>query len=152
MYFCTIYYHSTIRTLRTRPIVRFMLHLKKVHHIAIICSDYQRSLDFYTRILGFRVLEEHYRYERQSYKTDLALGNDYIIELFSFPSPPPRLSYPEATGLRHIAFEVDNLANEVEELDRLCISYEPVRVSEYSMKHFLFIKDPDGLPIELYER
>lgn len=128
-----------------------MLHLKKVHHIAVICSDYQRSLDFYTRILGFEILAEHYREERQSYKTDLALGSDYVVELFSFPSPPPRPSYPEAAGLRHLAFAVESIAEAAAELDRLGIAHEQVRVDEYSQKRFLFLKDPDSLPIELYE-
>ena len=128
-----------------------MLHLNKVHHIAIICSDYQRSLDFYTHVLGLRVLAEHYREERQSYKTDLALGDDYVIELFSFPSPPSRLTRPEATGLRHLAFEVDNIDESVRELDALGINHETVRTDEYTSKRFLFFQDPDGLPIELYE-
>ena len=128
-----------------------MLHLNKVHHIAIICSDYQRSLDFYTHVLGLRVLAEHYREERQSYKTNLALGDDYIIELFSFPSPPSRLTRPEAAGLRHLAFEVDNIDESVRELDALGINHETVRTDEYTSKRFLFFQDPDGLPIELYE-
>ena len=128
-----------------------MLHLNKVHHIAIICSDYQRSLDFYTHVLGLRVLAEHYREERQSYKTDLALGDDYIIELFSFPSPPSRLTRPEAAGLRHLAFEVDNIDESVRELDALGINHGTVRTDEYTSKRFLFFQDPDGLPIELYE-
>ena len=129
-----------------------MLHLNKVHHIAIICSDYQRSLDFYTHVLGMRVLAEHYREERLSYKTDLALGEDYVIELFSFPSPPSRLTHPEATGLRHLAFEVDNIDESVRELDALKINHETVRTDEYTSKRFLFFHDPDGLPIELYEK
>ena len=129
-----------------------MLHLNRVHHIAIICSDYQRSLDFYTRILGFRVLSEHYREARQSYKTDLALGENYVIELFSFPSPPSRLTHPEAAGLRHLAFEVDNLDDEITELERLGVEYEPIRTDELTQRRFLFFKDPDGLPIEMYER
>lgn len=129
-----------------------MLHLNKVHHIAIICSDYQRSLHFYTHVLGMRVLAEHYREERQSYKTDLALGDDYVIELFSFPSPPSRLTHPEAAGLRHLAFEVDGIAKTVQELDALGVSHEEVRTDEYTGKRFLFFQDPDGLPIELYER
>ena len=128
-----------------------MLHLNKVHHIAIICSDYQRSLDFYTHVLGLRVLAEHYREERQSYKTDLALGDDYVIELFSFPSPPSRVTRPEAAGLRHLAFEVDNIDESVRELDALGINHETVRTDEYTSKRFLFFQDPDGLPIELYE-
>lgn len=129
-----------------------MIHLNKVHHIAIICTDYQRSLYFYTHVLGFRVLGEHYREARQSYKTDLALGDEYVIELFSFPSPPPRLTHPEAAGLRHLAFEVTNLDDEVKELERLDIAHEPIRMDEITNRRFLFLKDPDDLPIELYER
>lgn len=129
-----------------------MLQLNRVHHIAIICSDYRRSLDFYTRVLGFRVIAEHYRAERQSYKTDLALCDDYVIELFSFPSPPARVSRPEAAGLRHLAFEVNDIDDAVKELDALHISCEDVRTDEYTGKRFLFFADPDDLPIELYER
>ena len=129
-----------------------MLHLNKVHHIAVICSDYRRSLDFYTRILGLRLLAEHYRERRQSYKADLALGDDYVIELFSFPSPPPRLTHPEAAGLRHLAFEVDNVVQVVLELDTLSVPHEEVRTDEYTGKRFLFFQEPDGLPIEVYEK
>ena len=129
-----------------------MLQLNRVHHIAIICSDYRRSLDFYTRVLGFQVIAEHYRAERQSYKTDLALGEDYVIELFSFPSPPARVSRPEAAGLRHLAFEVDDIDDAVRELDTLHITHESIRTDEYTGKRFLFFTDPDDLPIELYER
>ena len=128
-----------------------MLNLKKVHHIAIICSDYKRSLDFYTRVLGFHVIAEHYRTERQSYKTDLALGDDYIVELFSFPSPPPRMTRPEAAGLRHIAFEVDDVTKAAMELDKLDVPHEAIRIDEYTNRRFFFFQDPDGLPIELYE-
>ena len=128
-----------------------MINLKKVHHIAIICSDYQRSLEFYTQVLGFHVIAEHYRTERQSYKTDLALGDDYIIELFSFPSPPPRVTRPEATGLRHLAFEVDDVTKAAMELDKLNVPHEAVRIDEYTNRRFFFFQDPDGLPIELYE-
>ena len=129
-----------------------MLRLNKVHHIAVICSDYQRSLDFYTRILGLKVLAEHYRESRDSYKTDLALGDEYVIELFSFPSPPPRVTNPEAAGLRHLAFEVDSIAETVAELDALGVAHEEVRTDEFTGKHFLFFQDPDGLPIEVYEK
>jgi glyoxylase I family protein len=129
-----------------------MLNLNKVHHIAIICSDYQRSLDFYTCILGFSVLAEHYRESRKSYKADLALGDEYVIELFSFPSPPPRVTNPEAVGLRHLAFEVDSITDTVQELDTLGIAHEHVRADEYTGKQFFFFKDPDGLPIEVYEK
>ena len=129
-----------------------MLHLNKVHHIAVICSDYQQSLDFYTRILGLKVLAEHYRESRDSYKTDLALGDEYVIELFSFPSPPLRVTNPEAAGLRHLAFEVDSIAETVAELDALGVAHEEVRTDEFTGKHFLFFQDPDGLPIEVYEK
>ena len=129
-----------------------MLHLNKVHHIAIICSDYQKSLEFYTRVLGLRVLAEHYRAERDSYKADLALDDQYVIELFSFPSPPPRPTHPEAAGLRHLAFEVANLNDELKELERLGVPHEVVRTDPYTGKRFVFLQDPDGLPIELYEK
>ena len=128
-----------------------MITLKRIHHIAIICSDYQRSLEFYTRVLGLHVIAEHYRAERQSFKTDLALGEDYIIELFSFPSPPPRMTRPEATGLRHLAFEVDDVAKAAKELDKLDVPHEAIRIDEYTNRRFFFFQDPDGLPIELYE-
>ncbi len=129
-----------------------MLKINQIHHIAIICSDYERSLRFYVDVLGFRVLAEHYRTERQSFKTDLALGDNYVIELFSFPSPPARLSHPEATCLRHLAFEVTDVEEAVAELDKLGVKHEAVRVDEYTQKRFVFLQDPDGLPIELYER
>lgn len=129
-----------------------MLHLNKIHHIAIICSDYRLSLDFYTRILGLKVLAEHYREARMSYKTDLALGEDYVIELFSFPSPPQRVTNPEAAGLRHLAFEVDDIVQTVRELDALGVSHEELRTDENTGKRFLFFHDPDGLPIEVYEK
>ncbi len=128
-----------------------MLHLDGIHHIAIICSDYRRSLDFYTRVLGLRLLAEHYRADRDSYKADLALGNEYVIELFSFPSPPPRLTHPEAAGLRHLAFSVKDINEVVAALDGQGIGHEPVRIDEYTQKRFLFLSDPDNLPIELYE-
>ena len=128
-----------------------MLHLNKVHHIAIICSDYQKSLYFYTRILGLRVLAEHYRAGRQSYKADLALDEEYVIELFSFPSPPPRPTHPEAAGLRHLAFGVSSIAEATRELEALGISHEDIRTDEYTGRQFFFFQDPDGLPIELYE-
>ena len=129
-----------------------MLHLNKVHHIAIICSDYQKSLDFYTRVLGLSVLAEHYRAERNSYKADLTLDDQYVIELFSFPSPPPRPTHPEAAGLRHLAFEVAHLNDELKELERLGVPHEVVRTDPYTGKRFVFLQDPDGLPIELYEK
>lgn len=129
-----------------------MLKLNQVHHIAIICSDYARSLQFYTKVLGFKIIAEHYRQERQSYKTDLALGEQYVVELFSFPDPPSRLTRPEATGLRHLAFEVDDIDVAVASLDQDGISHEPIRIDEYTHKRFVFFEDPDRLPIELYEK
>ena len=129
-----------------------MLKINKVHHIALICSDHKRSLNFYTRVLSLRLINEHYREERKSYKADLALGDEYIIELFSFPNPPVRLTHPEAAGLRHLAFEVDCMETAVQELDNMHIPHEPIRLDEFTQKQFVFFQDPDGLPIELYEK
>lgn len=125
--------------------------LKQIHHIAIICSDYKRSKHFYTDILGLEVVREVYRAERQSYKLDLSLDGQYVIELFSFPSPPPRPSYPEARGLRHLAFAVSDLEQMVSHLSAHGISSEPIRIDEFTGKRFTFIADPDDLPIEFYE-
>lgn len=124
--------------------------LKSIHHIAIICSDYERSKDFYTRILGLDIVREVYRESRQSWKLDLSLNGQYIIELFSFPSPPPRPSGPEARGLRHLAFAVDDLDKAVAALQAVEITTEPIRTDEYTGKRFTFFADPDGLPLELY--
>ena len=126
--------------------------LNKVHHIAIICSDYKQSKKFYVEELGLEPLQEIYREERGSYKLDLALNGNYIIELFSFPKPPPRSTRPEATGLRHLAFEVDDLDTSLLDLAEKGILAEPVRTDEYTQKKFTFIFDPDNLPIELYQR
>lgn len=129
-----------------------MLMLKKVHHIAIICSNYAASKQFYTAVLGFSIVREVYRQERDSYKLDLVLNGDYIIELFSFPDPPPRPGRPEACGLRHLAFEVDDVAAVAAALLQKNVITEPVRVDEFTGKKFTFFADPDGLPLELYER
>ncbi len=128
-----------------------MLNLKALHHIAIICSDYSRSKHFYTEILGLRILAEVYREERDSYKLDLALGNEYLIELFSFPDPPSRVSRPEAAGLRHLAFAVQDVHLERQKLIDSGIEVEPIRVDEFTGRKFTFFEDPDGLPLELYE-
>lgn len=125
--------------------------IKAVHHIAIICSDYGQSKDFYTRILGFTIVREVFREERRSYKLDLALDGHYVIELFSFPDPPARPSRPEACGLRHLAFAVDDLERGVEELKMQGVITEPIRIDEFTGKRFTFFADPDGLPLELYE-
>lgn len=128
-----------------------MLPLKKVHHIAIICSDYEKSKYFYTQVLGLEIIQEVYRKERQSYKLDLALNGSYVIELFSFPDPPKRVSRPEAAGLRHLAFEVNDIKKTRESLLFHNIEAEIIRTDEYTDKRFFFISDPDGLPIEFYE-
>ncbi|WP_215232350.1 SMU1112c/YaeR family gloxylase I-like metalloprotein [Dyadobacter linearis] len=128
-----------------------MLKLNAVHHIAIICSDYQKSKAFYTEVLGFNIDREVLRAERQSYKLDLSLNGQYCIELFSFPSPPARPSRPEACGLRHIAFEVTDIEEAIAALNEKEIYPEPIRVDEFTGKRFTFFADPDDLPIELYE-
>lgn len=128
-----------------------MICLNSIHHIAIICSDYQKSKQFYTSVLGLEVLQEVYRDERQSFKLDLALNGIYTIELFSFPNPPKRVSRPEANGLRHLAFEVDSILETKAFLISNGIISEEIRTDEYTQKRFFFIEDPDGLPIEFYE-
>ncbi len=127
------------------------MKINKIHHIAIICSDYEKSKHFYTHILGLKVIREVYRENRQSYKLDLALNHDYVIELFSFPNPPPRTSRPEATGLRHLAFEVEDLETVISHLKSFGVEVEPIRIDEFTQKRFTFIADPDQLPIEFYE-
>lgn len=127
------------------------LGITQVHHIAIICSDYARSKAFYTEVLGFDILQEVYRETRDSYKLDLALNGQYIIELFSFPNPPVRPSRPEACGMRHLAFQVEDLDLVVQEINAQNLAIEPIRVDEFTGKRFTFMADPDDLPIELYE-
>ncbi|KON83628.1 hypothetical protein AF331_15730 [Rossellomorea marisflavi] len=127
------------------------MHLQAVHHIAIICSDYEASKAFYTDLLGFTIIREVYREDRDSYKLDLALNGTYLIELFSFPEAPERASYPEARGLRHLAFEVENMEEVVAELHQSGIQVEDIRIDPYTSKRFTFFSDPDGLPLELYE-
>jgi len=126
--------------------------LNKVHHTAIICSNYEVSKRFYIDVLGLEVIREIYRKERQSYKLDLALNGHYIIELFSFPNPPKRPSRPEASGLRHLAFKVDDLEKIIAHCVANNIQAEPIRVDEFTQKRFTFIADPDDLPIEFYEK
>lgn len=127
------------------------MRLNKIHHVAVICADYERSKQFYTDVLGLEIKSEHYRRQRDSWKADCWLGDTYIVELFSFPDSPARPSYPEAAGLRHLAFEVSDMDAAVGELDGRRIAHEPVRTDEYTGKRFVFFSDPDGLPIELYE-
>ncbi|MDO9256197.1 MAG: VOC family protein [Bacteroidales bacterium] len=126
--------------------------LNRIHHTAILCSDYEKSKAFYTSILCLEIIHETYREERQSYKLDLSLNGEYVIELFSFPDPPKRVSRPEATGLRHIAFEVDDLDAVVKRFKESNTIAEPIRVDEITGKRFTFIFDPDNLPVELYEK
>jgi glyoxylase I family protein len=129
-----------------------MLRINRVHHIAIICSDYQRSKHFYSEVLGLRIVQEVFRAERNSYKLDLKVGGQYQIELFSFPDPPARPSRPEAAGLRHLAFEVDNIDEAISAIEKHGIIVEAVRIDEHTGKRFTFFADPDGLPIEFYEK
>jgi glyoxylase I family protein len=128
-----------------------MIQVKSIHHIAIICSDYDQSKHFYVEILGFPIIRETYRAERQSYKLDLRVTDTEAIELFSFPDPPPRPTTPEACGLRHLAFAVDDLDATVSNLQAQRIDLEPIRLDELTGKRFVFFRDPDGLPLELYE-
>ncbi|MDL4840264.1 SMU1112c/YaeR family gloxylase I-like metalloprotein [Aquibacillus rhizosphaerae] len=123
-----------------------------IHHVAIICSNYPVSKHFYVEKLGLKIIREVYRKERDSYKLDLALGDEYVIELFSFPSAPTRPSYPEAQGLRHIAFTVHDIDKVVTYLKEQAIEVEEIRVDEITNKRFAFFADPDQLPIEIYEK
>lgn len=121
------------------------MKLSRIHHVAVICSDYSRSLAFYTKTLGLRLIAENYRADRQSYKADLALGDDYVVELFSFPSPPRRVTNPEAAGLRHLAFATDDLDAVLAELDKANIPHEDVRIDGYTGRRFFFFRDPKSL-------
>ena len=123
----------------------------KIHHIAIICSNYEISKKFYTEVLGLKILREVYREERQSYKLDLGIEDEYVIELFSFPNPPKRPSRPESCGLRHLAFSVENIEEKKKELVSKILVCEEIRIDEFTGKKFFFTQDPDGLPLEFYE-
>lgn len=125
--------------------------LRSIHHVAIICSNYAVSKRFYTETLGLAVIAEHYREARRSYKLDLALPDGTQLELFSFPDAPPRPSRPEAQGLRHLAFAVDDVAQSKAWLERQGVAVEAIRLDEYTGRRFTFFADPDGLPLELYE-
>ena len=122
-----------------------------IHHIAIICSNYEVSKKFYTDVLGLNIVREVYREERQSYKLDLAIRDHYVIELFSFPNPPARPSRPESCGLRHLAFSVDNVEEKRDELLSKGLDCEEIRIDEWTNKKFFFTSDPDDLPLEFYE-
>lgn len=128
------------------------MKINQIHHVAIICSDYDRSKHFYTKILGFSIIKETFRATRNSYKLDLSVGNGAQIELFSFPDPPERPSFPEARGLRHLALAVDDLDGAIAHLNQSGVETEPIRLDELTGKRFTFFQDPDALPLELYEQ
>lgn len=128
------------------------MKFNRIHHVAVICSDYQKSKEFYVEKLGFEIENEVFREERNSYKLDLKVAEVYQIELFSFPNPPERVNSPEARGLRHLAFEVDDVEKTAAELNEKGIETEPVRIDEITGKKFTFFKDPDNLPLEVYEK
>lgn len=127
------------------------MKLNKVNHIAIIASDIERSIAFYVDVLSFSIIRKVYREERDSWKVDLALNGDYLIELFTFPDAPQRPSYPEALGLRHLAFSVDDIEARIAELNSKGIETEPIRIDPFTNCRCVFFADPDGLPIELVE-
>jgi glyoxylase I family protein len=127
------------------------MKIKDIHHIAIICSDYRRSKNFYVEVLGFAIIQETFRAQRNSYKLDLRVGENSQIELFSFPNPPQRPNTPEACGLRHLTFSVDNIEQTVIDLQSQGIEVENIRIDEITGKKFTFFKDPDNLPLEIYE-
>ncbi|EHO80854.1 SMU1112c/YaeR family gloxylase I-like metalloprotein [Fusobacterium ulcerans] len=128
------------------------MFINKIHHTAIICSNYEKSKDFYVNILGFKILKETYRSERKSYKLDLEIAGEYQIELFSFPDPPERITSPEARGLRHLAFEVDDIENSVKYLNEKNIVTEPIKIDIVTGKKYTFFRDPDNLPLEICEK
>ncbi|AVQ28745.1 VOC family protein [Fusobacterium ulcerans] len=128
------------------------MFINKIHHAAIICSNYEKSKDFYVNILGFKILKETYRSERKSYKLDLEIAGEYQIELFSFPDPPERITSPEARGLRHLAFEVDDIENSVKYLNEKNIVTEPIKIDIVTGKKYTFFRDPDNLPLEICEK
>jgi glyoxylase I family protein len=128
------------------------MKISDIHHVAIICSDYERSKKFYVQVLGFNIIQETFRAERNSYKLDLKVGQNTQIELFSFPNPPKRINNPEACGLRHLAFQVDDIEQSVIYLKFHNIEVENIRIDEITGKKFTFFKDPDNLPLEIYEQ
>jgi glyoxylase I family protein len=144
--------HSRMSTATTAATTTSGPGLAGIHHVAIIASDYAVSRHFYTQVLGLRIVHEVYRQPRDSWKLDLALADGSQIELFSFPSPPPRASRPEARGLRHLAFRVEQLEAAISHLDAHGVACEPIRTDEYTGRRFTFFADPDQLPLELYEQ
>lgn len=126
------------------------MNLQKIHHVAILASDYEKSKDFYVNKLGFEIIRDNYRVNRDDYKLDLRLG-DCELEIFVVKNAPPRPSYPEALGLRHLAFHVEDIEATIAELNALGVETETVRVDEFTNKRMTFFSDPDGLPLELHE-
>lgn len=124
---------------------------KGIHHVAIICSDYEKSKKFYVDVLGCSIIQETFRASRNSYKLDLKIGKSDVIELFYFPDSPKRLSHPEACGLRHLAFEVDDIKECIYYLKLKGVELEDIRIDELTGKQFTFFKDPDNLPLEIYQ-
>lgn len=149
MYCCNAKNHNKTTTYRESLVLTLML--KRVHHVAIICSNYEVSKHFYTHCLGLRVVAESFQVARQSFKLNLALPDGTQIEMFSFPDAPARPSYPEALGLRHLAFGVDDLAHCKRHLEAQGIAVQAIRTDEFTGRRFAFFSDPDGLPLELYE-
>ena len=127
------------------------MNLSAIHHIAIIVSDYPRSKDFYVNKLGFSVIRENYRPDKGDWKLDLRINDDTELEIFGVVNPPARVTRPEAAGLRHLAFRVENIEKTAAELEALGIPVEPIRMDAYSGRKFTFFADPDGLPLELHE-
>ncbi len=127
------------------------MKLSKIHHIAIIVSNYERSKDFYVNKLGFTVIRENYRPQKEDWKLDLKVDSTTELEIFAPKNPPKRPSFPEACGLRHLAFNVDDIELVVEELNSKGIECEPIRMDEFTGKKMTFFFDPDGLPLELHE-
>ncbi|MEM7556737.1 MAG: VOC family protein [Cyanobacteria bacterium P01_A01_bin.84] len=127
------------------------MQISHIHHVAIICSNYEKSKHFYTKILGFEIINETFRTARNSYKLDLQVGEHSQIELFSFPQPPRRVTNPEACGLRHLAFAVEDIEGSVEELKSQGLEVEDIRIDDITGKKFVFFRDPDNLPLEIYQ-
>ncbi len=127
------------------------MQLKAVHHIAIIVSGIEKAKDFYVRKLGFDIIRENYRAEREDWKLDVRINAETELEIFAEKNPPKRVSHPEACGLRHLAFRVDDVEKTVDELKALGIPCEPIRTDTYTNKRMTFFFDPDGLPLEIHE-
>lgn len=127
------------------------MNLSAIHHVAIIVSDYEKAKDFYVEKLRFPVIRENYRPDRKDWKIDLQLSDSVELEIFVEPNAPERVNYPEACGLRHLAFQVVSVEETVKELEKSGIVCEPIRIDEYTGKKMTFFADPDGLPLEIHE-